>query len=141
MRRATLADLPAIMALEEAAFDPPRRVSRAVMRRSLTSPTQSVHLVEQKGQLVAMLVLRHHASFVRVFDIATHPDVQGQGLGSKLLAFAESQARKQKRVVLEADAKDAGLLAWYRKRGYRDLAVRRDYYGKNRHALRLTKSL
>jgi [ribosomal protein S18]-alanine N-acetyltransferase len=144
VRRARPSDLEAIAALEAAAFQPFRRASRASLRRSLASARQSVWVVDAPaGGLAALLVLWHHPRLVRVYDVATRPDLQGQGLGSRLMEHAEELARKAgaRIVSLEADPREAGLVEWYLHRGYSIVARLPGYYAPGRAAVRMRKAL
>lgn len=142
IRRATLLDLPAIRALEHAAFQPYRQASDRSLRRSLTSTRQSVWVIDAKGGLAALLILWHHPHRLRVYDVASHPDCQGQGLGLALMRHAETLARKKGRrwVSLEADPKEPGLVRWYERQGYAIVGKPLPHYYHNGNAaVRMTK--
>lgn len=143
VRRATLRDLAAMRTLESAAFQPYRQASPASLRRSLTSPRQSVWVIDapQGLGLDALLVLWHHPHRVRVYDIATHPRRQGQGLGHLLMQHAAALARSASCawLTLEADPKEPGLVAWYKKQGFRATVRLPAYYKNGNAAVRLVK--
>lgn len=148
IRRATMRDHAALRALEDQAFQPWRRASRRSLRRSLASPRQSVWLIahpdpKRPGEAAALLVLWHHAARLRVYDIATSADVRGQGYGLALMRHAEALARAQgcKDVSLEADTRDARLIAWYRRQGYAAVGRMPDFYAEGRPAVRLRKAV
>ncbi|MES2154120.1 MAG: N-acetyltransferase [bacterium] len=145
LRRATLADLDAIAALEEVCFQDYRRASRGSLRRSLASPKQSVWVVDAYGGsgLAALLVLWHFPHRVRIYDIATHPDARGQGLGAVLMAHAESEARGAgcQWLSLEAEQADPRLVGWYEGQGFTTVARLRDFYHDGCHALRMVRPL
>lgn len=138
-RRGTPADLPLLLGLEEACYDPPRRSSPASLRRSLHSPHQEVWL---HGDVGALILWRRPRTW-RVHGLHTHPGARGQGIAGALLAHAEARARAAgaARVVLEADADDARLVAWYGARSYRVTRRLPDYYAPGRSAVRMVKSL
>lgn len=140
-RRASLRDLPAIQTLESIAFQPYRQASPASLRRSLTSPRQSVWVLDGRDGLDALLVLWHHPHRVRIYDIATHPSQQGRGLGHVLMQHAEIRARKQncKWLTLEADPKQRGLVAWYERQGFRQTMALPEYYKNGNAAVRMVK--
>ena len=50
-------------------------------------------VAEQGGLLVGVLVLEHFDDHVLVENLAVLPDAQGTGIGSRLLRYAEDQAR------------------------------------------------
>ncbi len=137
IRRATIHDLPGIMALEEAAFQPWRRSSPASLRRSLHSPHQSVWVIDDGG-IVADLILWHRAKSLRVYGVAVDPKMQGHGLGSKLMAHAIAMAKAAKQsVLLEADINDHRLVSWYEQQGFVKHTLRRDFYAEGKDAWRM----
>lgn len=151
IRRATPGDLPAIRVLEHAAFQPYRQASDRSLRRSLAQSgkrsgrRQSVWVIDgQDGRLDALLVLWHHPHRLRVYDVASHPDSQGQGLGFALMQHAEALARKGgcTWVSLEADPKEAGLVSWYERQGYAIVGKPLPHYYHNGNAaVRMTKRI
>lgn len=140
LRRAVQADLDAIARIEKEAFQPWRRSSRDSLRRSLQSPHQSVWVFDD-GAIGGAIVLWHHERTVRVYGIAVDPARQGQGIGRRLMDHAEGLAREtgKERVVLEADADDERLLAWYEGNGYRRDHRLDDFYAPGHAAWRLEK--
>ncbi|MEK6975011.1 MAG: N-acetyltransferase [Candidatus Thermoplasmatota archaeon] len=142
MRRATLADFEAVRTLEQAAFQPYRQASLRSLRRSLTSKRQSVWVIDGDDGLDALLVLWHHPHRLRVYDVASHPDRHGQGLGYRMMQHTEALARTEgcDWVSLEADPKEPGLVPWYKRQGYsivgRPLP---HYYHNGNAAVRMVK--
>jgi ribosomal protein S18 acetylase RimI-like enzyme len=51
-------------------------------------------LVGVDGRVAALIVLLAKPDHLLLDNIAVHPDRQGQGLGRRLIAFAESEARR-----------------------------------------------
>ena len=78
-----------------------------------------------------------------MYSIAVAAEARGQGLGGKLLELAHRRARERgcSRMSLEADSRNAGLLAWYEQHGYRKFAEIKNYYAPRWHAWRFQKSL
>lgn len=54
-----------------------------------------VWVAELGGQIVGGLVMVAEAHFMRVANLAVHPDHKGAGLGRSLMALAETEAVKQ----------------------------------------------
>ncbi len=142
-RHARQSDFAAIRELEHAAFQPYRRASDRSLRRSLASKRQSVWVVDGKGgRIDALLVLWHHPRRLRVYDVASHPDRHGEGLGYALMQHTEQLARKAgcAWVSLEADPKEPGLVAWYGRQGYAVVGKPLPrYYHNGNAAVRMTK--
>jgi len=145
IRKARLADLPAIETLEVACFQDYRRASERSLRQSLTSPRQSFWVVDAADGpgLAALLVLWHFPRRLRIYDIATHPDARGQGLGRLLMAHAEKLARKAgcTYLTLEAEEADSRLVAWYKDQGFATVRRLEDFYHGGCHALRMVRRL
>jgi [ribosomal protein S18]-alanine N-acetyltransferase len=143
IRRATVRDLPAILALERLAFQPYRQASRRSIMTSLRSSFQSVWVLDGPASLAGLLVLWHHPHRIRIYDVATDPDLRGQGLGLALMAYAQGVARKAKAslLTLEADPKEPGLVAWYERQGFRQVARLPNYYKNGNAAVRLVKTV
>lgn len=139
IRRLGPTDLPLLVRLEKACYDPPRRSSPRSLRRSLASRMQEAWAIDDD----AALVLWRRPATWRVYGIHTHPSARGQGLAGRLLEFAEARAKAEGavRMVLEADALDAPLVGWYRRRGYDVVGERPDFYAPGRPAVRMQKTL
>ncbi|MHB8634751.1 MAG: GNAT family N-acetyltransferase [Thermoplasmatota archaeon] len=135
IRAAKLEDLPAILDLERASFEPARLASAASLRRSLTSARQSVWVVEGSQGLDALLVLWHHPNRLRVYDVATHPEARGRGLGRHLMAHAEKMARKAGCRFLSLEAQEEDGM------GFRVMARLPHYYHDGCGAVRMEKRL
>lgn len=121
IRRATRADLDALVALEESSFDHDR-VSRAQWRRHLRSESAHVLVAVRDGKVAgsALLFLRRGSRCARLYSIAVGHHARGQGLGATLLAAAEDAARARGRTAmsLEVRVDNAAALALYGRRGY-----------------------
>ncbi len=143
LRRAEVADLDGIVALETACFEPERRASRSSLRRSLLSPRQAVWVLADGAAIVGSLVLWHHPLTTRIYGVAVDPACQGQGLGEVLMQHAEQEAMQAgaRHVTLEADEGRARLVGWYERLGYRRVRLREDFYAPGRGAWRMEKSL
>lgn len=141
IRRATLRDLPHLLALEQKAFQAYRQASPRSLKRSITSQHQSVWVIDGHDELAALLVLWHFPHRLRIYDVATHPDSRGQGLGLALMAHAEQLARRSKAswLTLEADPKEPGLVTWYERQGFHQVEQLPKFYANGNAAVRLTK--
>jgi ribosomal protein S18 acetylase RimI-like enzyme len=56
----------------------------------------AVHVADDDGQIVGVLVLEAEETALLIDNIAVRPDRQGTGLGGRLLALAEDQARSRR---------------------------------------------
>ena len=100
IRLANMDDVPGISACVDEAFShyvprmgkPPGPMqedySRVIIERD-------VSVVDREGEIIGVLVLASTSDGLLLDIVAVHPNCQGQGLGRKLLVFAEDQAREQ----------------------------------------------
>jgi ribosomal protein S18 acetylase RimI-like enzyme len=146
VRRGSRRDLDALLEVEGLCFQPWRRASRKSLARSLRSHRQSVWIIDgvgrgRGGAVAAFVVVWHHASKLRIYDIATRPDLRGHGLGRRLVRHVEALARSAgcPAIVLEADPTEPGLVQWYERQGFRQVARLPEFYAPGRHAVRLVK--
>ena len=98
IRRAAPDDVSAIAALVHDAYE--KYVAR-IGRTPAPMTTDfgrlvldgGVWVLETDGEIVGLIVLTAHPDHLLVGNVAVAPARQGQGLGKRLLAFAEAQAR------------------------------------------------
>ena len=78
-------------------------------------------VAEQHGHLVGFVVLELHADHLLLENVAVDPAQQGAGVGGRLLALAEEQARLMglPEVRLFTNAAMTENLEYYPRRGYR----------------------
>lgn len=145
VRRAQLADLDALLALEHATFDSDR-ISRAQWRRHLGSATATVLVGERTPGSVdaaALVFYRRNARNARLYSLAVGIHARGIGLGGALLAAAEDDARARGRASmrLEVRADNASAIALYERRGYRRVGHLPHFYEDGADAWRYAKPL
>lgn len=143
IRRASLADLPALEALE--ALFPSDRMSRDSLRRFLRNRSASFLVAESQGRILgdALLLRRHGSLTARLYTLAVAPEARGQGLGDALLGAVESVARAAgcTRLRLEVRSDNTAAQALYRRRAYQLERSLPGYYDDGADGVRLVKSL
>jgi N-acetylglutamate synthase-like GNAT family acetyltransferase len=79
-----------------------------------------VHVAEQDGSVVGVLVLEAHPDHLLVENVAVAPSAQGHGVGSTLLDWAEREAadRGLADLRLYTHERMTENLAYYLRRGY-----------------------
>ena len=127
LRRATQADVPAIGDLVDAAY----RVYIPLLGRTPTPMLSDfavavrdhdVRVLDAGGRLVGVIELIAHDNHLWVHNVAIDPAVQGQGLGRRLLAFAEDEARRLglPAIGLLTNERYLANIAMYERYGYRE---------------------
>ncbi len=79
-----------------------------------------VDLLEENGQLVALIELIRRPDHLHIENIAVRPERHGQGLGEALLGHAEAYARSLglAELRLYTNAAFASNIAFYARRGF-----------------------
>jgi len=144
IRPATSADLEALLALEQRAFNTDH-LSRRQYRKHLHSPTATV-LVAASGQDVlgkALVFFNARSDIARLYSIAVSDAARGQGLGAVLLDAAEQTARLRgsRRLRLEVSQRNPAAIRLYERHGYRRIGEKRGYYENGEDAWRYEKLL
>lgn len=148
VRLANLADLDALVALENASFLD-ERVSRRSIRYSLRSPTMSVlaAIIDDAGGDVlvgaATLERRRNGRIARLASLAVSSARSGRGLGGLLLDACEAEALSRGCTILRLEVRtdNPGAIRLYERRGYRQYTTKPDYYQDGTEALGFEKAL
>jgi ribosomal protein S18 acetylase RimI-like enzyme len=144
-RRATLADLPAVEALQHAAYARNRRLLGVEpLPLQAVYPdifqTMEVWLAEEREHLRGVLILEPRSDDMLIWSIAAAPDAQRQGIGHIMLDAAEVRASQLNRKVMRlyTGAVLGGLIRWYHRHGYE---IERHEQLPDRHITHMIKQL
>lgn len=137
LRRASLADIPAILSLKNAAYTPNESIIGVPSLPRIADYVQvvaehEVWLAEDGKGLTAALVLDIEPDDFTIWSVAVSPEAAGRKLGSALMAFADERARAlgYESVHLYTHAKLTQRIGWYERLGFiithhEDMADRR----------------
>lgn len=136
-RDAAEADVPALVALIESAYRGEssragwtseadilggQRTDPQGVREVITAAGSRLMIVERDGEPVACCQLEHRGDAAYFGMFAVRPDLQGAGLGRRIIAEAERSARETWGVAemhMTVISVREDLIAWYERRGYR----------------------
>lgn len=143
IRRATLADLPVLVALER--DFPGDRLSRRSFRHLLTRARADVWVAVADDCIVgnAVVLYRAHVRQARLYSLVVHPARRGRGIARGLVDAAEAAARLHDCacVHLEVRIDNDPALGLYAKLGYRTVRRIPRFYEDGQDALRLERRL
>ena len=146
VRRATLDDAAAIIAVEHQAFtDMGDRFSQGQIRRLIANPRARVGVALVDGQIAGWCVglIRTHlkSRSGRVYSVAVVPEMAGKGLGRALLnwSLATLEAEGVFRVYLEVRAANQSAINLYASAGFTKIADLPDYYGSKADGIRMRR--
>nr|WP_298152345.1 GNAT family N-acetyltransferase [uncultured Pseudoxanthomonas sp.] len=153
-RRATHADIPALVALVTSAYrgDASRegwtteadmldgeRIAPDVLARDIDRERSRIVVAERAGALLACAHVAEEdgAGYFGMFSV--RPDLQGGGVGKAVLAEAERIAREEWRLpvmrMTVIDLRDE-LIAFYERRGYARTGIKKPFpYGDERYGI------
>lgn len=129
LRPMRLADLPAVMVLEEELFAPDTW-TRAMYQDELARTDTRHYLVAEDGeQVVGYAGLIAYDDEAHVATIGVSTARQGEGIGARLLDALLAEAdRRSPVVLLEVRADNEVAQGLYRRRGFTEIGRRRGYY-------------
>lgn len=144
LREAVPADVPALLALEEACFAGDRIGRRAMA--DWTRRRERIFLVieDDAGLCADILVVRAGSwRIARMYSLAVHPRARGRSVARRLIAAAHQAAlaRGAQEMRLEVHVANQAAIALYRSMGYSSFGSRDDYYHDHGTALRMHRML
>ena len=121
------ADLPAVMAIEQRAYEFPW--TQGVFRDCLLANHPS-WVLAQDGALLGYAVISIAAGEAHVLNLCTAPEAQGRGHGRRLLRAILQLARGRgaQRVFLEVRPSNKPAIALYHDEGFNEIGRRPRYY-------------
>ena len=142
IRRAERGDLAQIVQIESLCFP----------EEAAFPPRMFAYLIEYAVCLVACQPEKKVLGFIMgyasgkagaVYTLDVHPQYRRMGVGSSLISTLEEKLRElgAETVRLEAAVEKPEAIELYRKAGYRDRELIRNYYGTGKHALRMCKDM
>lgn len=129
IRRMTLEDIPAVVALDSLSFSLPWP-ERSFRFELTDNPASRCWVMELDGRIVGMIVAWLLVDEVHIATIATHPHHRRQGIAGKLLMHALRYMFKEGAVSSFLEVRENNLAAqeMYRKIGYEAVGRRKGYY-------------
>ena len=132
-------DLASVLEIERRSFGQPW--SLAFFEKELSTPFARLLAAVDEGALrpcLAGYTCRWRVTDeVHVLNVAVHPDYRGTGIGRRLVEAVLAEAREggARVVFLEVRAGNVVARRLYRQLGFKDLGVRRGYYGPGQDAI------
>lgn len=144
VRRARVADLPALLEMETSAFPGDRLSTRSFRRHIVSSRADMV--VAEWGDGAAGYALNFYragSTLARLYSIAVGDRHRGKGLSRMLIGHLERKARRRgcDRMRLEVRIDNALAIATYEHLGFRTIGRVPNYYEDGQSAQRMEKTL
>ena len=138
LRLATIADADSIATCTEAAYA--KYIQRLGRKpQPMTADYASmiaedqIWIAEMEGTCVGTLVLKAEASYLLIYSVAVQPAIQKLGLGKRLMALAETEAKRQgySQIRLYTNQLMAENILYYEALGY-NVTSKEDFLGSTR---------
>jgi [ribosomal protein S18]-alanine N-acetyltransferase len=145
LRKARPGDVDALLAIERASFASDRLSPRQLAAHAAGRTRARFVVAERAGEILgnALVFLRRGVRRARLYSIVVAARARGLGLGARLLARAEQEARMAGagELSLEVRTGNRDAIALYERSGYRRTGVRPAYYEDGAAAYRYLKLL
>ncbi|WHI50685.1 ribosomal protein S18-alanine N-acetyltransferase [Microbulbifer sp. MLAF003] len=125
-RLAGVTDCAALAALARSAHSHPWNETQ--YRQSLESGHQG-WLLENEGEMIACCVISHLFDEVEILDVAVAPNWRRHGIAERLLKGLITELPDDiRRLLLEVRSSNLAALSLYRKLGFSEDGLRKNYY-------------
>jgi len=142
IRCAQPSDLAQIVQIEELCF-PEETAFPPKMFAYLIRYAVSLVASDQEKKVLGFIMGYTSGKAGAVYTLDVHPGYRRKGIGSKLLLSLEEKLAQlgAQAIRLEAALDKPGAVELYKKVGYQEREMVRNYYGRGNHAVRMWKNL
>ncbi len=140
IRNVLKTDLDEILKIEKACY--PEPWTRGMFLQEIENPVARFICYEQDRHICGYLCYWNVAGEVEILNLATARHMQRQGVARTLLAHAFDQEGQQDlaSAFLEVRSSNSGAFLLYRRNGFRQIGVRRNYYRNGEDAILMMKT-
>jgi ribosomal-protein-alanine N-acetyltransferase len=128
MRKMDHAHLPAILEIEALNYEFPW--PEGIFKDCLRTMTYTNWVCEAPDDvIVGYCIISVAAGEAHIMNISVSPNFQRQGAGRKMLEHLIEYARpRAEKIFLEVRPSNPGAIDLYRKTGFREIGIRKNYY-------------
>ena len=120
-------DLPEVLEIEAKNYNFPW--SEGIFNDCLKSFSYSCQVCTEEDKVVGYSIVSMAVGEAHIMNICVDPELQSQGVGSKLLENMIELARKKAETIfLEVRPSNKVAIALYEKRGFNEIGIRKGYY-------------
>lgn len=136
-------DFEALLAIDKACFPKSIAYGRREMKMYLQAEGAYCLVAEIPGSVAGFIVTERARDLAHVITLDVLEPYRRQSIGSRLLEAAEQEAASHGAtgIYLETATTNQAAIALWKKHGYRQVDVVRDYYGRGQNAYEMVKRL
>ena len=107
-------------------------------------------ITEKEEKISGYIIYYDTFSCFDLFEIAVDKEFQNRGIGNRLLVNSmsalfdnekyENRTKEEKSILLEVNENNFSAIKLYRKNNFKEISVRKSYYGTGQNALIMIKS-
>ena len=129
--RLTPVEIPSVLSIEERNSDYPW--SQLQITTSIENGNNLCYCLSLKGKTVGYLIAMLTLDSADILNIGIDPDFKRQGYGTSLLNHLIEELRKRDigEILLEVRAGNKPAIQFYKRQGFEEISVRKNYYMKN----------
>ncbi len=133
IRMGDLADVEAIIAIQMACYEGKAPWGRLIVYNELQSRNSLFLLATYYGEAVAFIAISLKPRRMHITNIATKPSYQKQGIANFLIKTSARMGQQigQNQMTLEVRTSNEKAKRLYRKIGFKDLYIKKNYYQDN----------
>jgi ribosomal protein S18 acetylase RimI-like enzyme len=133
-----LTELRSVASLQKRAFKPRLAYGFATLLLLWSLPYVRFLVARQDDRIVGCAIGDRNGGQARVINICVDPDYQRRGIGAQLLR-ALDVAVPHGDIVLMVESENEAAKSLYRREGYKEVGVSRNYYGRGLNGIWMQK--
>jgi len=127
----TSIEIPSVLSIEEQNSDYPW--SQDQFNTSIENSNNLCYCLSLNGKTIGYLIALLALDTADILNIGIDPDFKRQGYGATLLnhLIEELKKRNISEILLEVRAGNKSAIQFYKRQGFEEISVRKNYYTKN----------
>ena len=127
----TLIEIPSALSIEEQNSDDPW--TQLQFTTSIENSKNLCYCLSQNGKTIGYLIAMLAVDTADILNIGIDSDFKRQGYGTGLLNHLIKELRKRNisEILLEVRVGNKSAIQFYKKQGFKEIFVRKNYYMKN----------
>ena len=127
----TLVEIPLVLSIEEQNSDYPW--SQLQFTTSIENSNNICYCLSLNDKTIGYLIAMLALDSADILNIGIEPDFKRQGHGTALLNHLIEELKKRSigEILLEVRAGNKPAIQFYKKQGFKEISVRKNYYTKN----------
>ena len=127
----TSVEIPSVLSIEEQNSDDPW--SKSLFTTSIENSNNICYCLSLNDKTIGYLIAMLALDSADILNIGIEPDFKRQGHGTALLNHLIEELRKRDigEILLEVRVGNKSAIQFYKKQGFEEISVRKNYYTKN----------